>query len=236
MFFKCLRADLAMAKAHDPAARNKAEILFCYSGVHALMLYRVAHALYQIKLKFLARCLSAFTRFLTGIEIHPAAKIEGGVLIDHGAGVVIGETAEVKKGVILYQGVTLGANGKETGKRHPTVMENVVIGAGAKLLGGFTVGKNAMIGAGAVVLSPVPENATFVGVPAKNAKAPRTTPTASSKRKKRKKTGGTRKKSSPPKPKFDAEAEILSLKKRLSALQCELKKEIRKKEYPYENL
>jgi serine O-acetyltransferase len=121
--------------------------------------------LHKIKLKLLARCVSQFARFLTGIEIHPAAKIEGGVFIDHGMGVVIGETAEVRKGTVIYQGVTLGGTGKEKGKRHPTIEENVTLSAGAKVLGGFTVGKGAKIGAGAVVLKEVPPYATVVGIP-----------------------------------------------------------------------
>ena len=165
MWFKNLRADIKAAKENDPAARNALEIFLTYAGVHALSWYRVAHFLYKIKLKLLARMVSQFARFLTGIEIHPAAKIEGGVFIDHGMGVVIGETAEVHKGTVIYQGVTLGGPGKERGKRHPTIMENVVISAGAKVLGGFTVGKGAKIGAGAVVLKEVPPYATVVGIP-----------------------------------------------------------------------
>ena len=167
MFFKKLRMDLAAAKNNDPAARNKFEILLTYSGVHALIWYRWARRLYKLKLRLLARMLSQAGRFFTGVEIHPAAKIEPGVFIDHGMGVVIGETAEVKTGVVIYQGVTLGGTGKEKGKRHPTIEKNVVIAAGAKILGGFTVGENSKIGAGAVVLGEVPKNATVVGVPAK---------------------------------------------------------------------
>ena len=165
MWFKNLREDVKAAKRNDPAARNAFEILLTYSGVHALSWHRVAYALHKIKLKWLARCVSQFARFLTGIEIHPAAKIEGGVFIDHGSGVVIGETAEVHKGTVIYQGVTLGGTGKERGKRHPTIMEDVTLSAGAKVLGGFTVGKGAKIGAGAVVLKEVPPYATVVGVP-----------------------------------------------------------------------
>ena len=165
MFFKSLRADIKAAKANDPAARNAFEVLLTYSGVHALSWHRVAHFFYKIKLKLLARILSQTARFFTGIEIHPAAKIEAGVFIDHGMGVVIGETAEVHKGTVIYQGVTLGGTGKEHGKRHPTIMENVIISAGAKVLGGFTVGEGAKIGAGAVVLKEVPPYATVVGVP-----------------------------------------------------------------------
>ena len=147
--FKRLRADIEAAKRNDPAARNKFEIWLTYSGVHALSWHRWANRLYR------------------GIEIHPAAKIEGGVFIDHGAGVVIGETAEVKSGVVIYQGVTLGGTGKEKGKRHPTIEKDVVISSGAKVLGGFTVGEGAKIGAGAVVLKEVPPHATVVGVPAR---------------------------------------------------------------------
>ena len=165
MWFKNLREDVKAAKRNDPAARNSFEILITYAGVHALSWHRVARFFYKIKLKLIARMLSQFARFLTGIEIHPAAKIEGGVFIDHGTGVVIGETAEVHKGTVIYQGVTLGGTGKEHGKRHPTIMENVTLSAGAKVLGGFTVGKGAKIGAGAVVLREVPPYATVVGVP-----------------------------------------------------------------------
>ncbi len=165
MWFKNLRADIRAAKENDPAARNAFEILLTYSGVHALSWHRVAYALHKIKLKLLARIVSQMCRFFTGIEIHPAAKIAGGVFIDHGSGVVIGETAEVHKGVVIYQGVTLGGTGKERGKRHPTIMEDVTLSAGAKVLGGFTVGKGAKIGAGAVVLKEVPPYATVVGVP-----------------------------------------------------------------------
>ena len=163
--FKKLRADIRAAKKNDPAARSKFEIWLTYSGVHALSWHRVAYFFHKIKLKLLARIISQTARFFTGIEIHPAAKIEGGVFIDHGSGVVIGETAEVHKGTVIYQGVTLGGTGKERGKRHPTIMENVTLSAGAKVLGGFTVGKGAKIGAGAVVLKEVPPYATVVGVP-----------------------------------------------------------------------
>lgn len=165
MFFKSLREDIKAAKANDPAARSSFEIWLTYSGVHALSWHRVAHFFYKIKLKLTARIISQLARFFTGIEIHPAAKIEAGVFIDHGAGVVIGETAEVHKGTVIYQGVTLGGTGKERGKRHPTIMENVTLSAGAKVLGGFTVGTGAKIGAGAVVLKEVPPYATVVGVP-----------------------------------------------------------------------
>ena len=163
--FKRLRADINAAKKNDPAARSKFEIWLTYSGVHALSWHRWAHFLYKIKLKLLARMTSQFAKWLTGIEIHPAAKIAGGVFIDHGTGVVIGETAEIEEGVVIYQGVTLGGNGKEKGKRHPTIKRGAMISAGAKVLGGFTVGEYAKIGAGAVVLKEVPAYATVVGVP-----------------------------------------------------------------------
>lgn len=163
--FKNLRADIRAAKRNDPAARSKFEIWLTYSGVHALSWHRWAHFLYKIKLKLLARMTSQFAKWITGIEIHPAAKIAGGVFIDHGTGVVIGETAEIEEDVVIYQGVTLGGTGKEKGKRHPTVKKGAMISAGAKVLGGFTVGEYAKIGAGAVVLKEVPAYATVVGVP-----------------------------------------------------------------------
>ena len=159
--------DVDAAKANDPAARNRLEILLTYSGVHALSMHRLANKLYRIKLKLLARMVSQFCKFCTGIEIHPAAKIAAGVFIDHGQGVVIGETAEVGTGTVIYQGTTLGGTGKQTGKRHPTVGEHCVISAGAKILGNIKIGDYAKIGAGAVVLKDVPPHATAVGVPAK---------------------------------------------------------------------
>lgn len=167
MFFKRLRADIAAAKKNDPAARNKFEIWLTYSGVRALSLHRLANRLYRMHLKLLARMVSQHCKFVTGIEIHPAAKIAPGVFIDHGEGVVIGETAEVGTGTVIYQGCTLGGTGKETGKRHPTVGEHCVISAGAKILGNITVGDYAKVGAGAVVLKDVPPHATVVGVPAR---------------------------------------------------------------------
>ncbi len=165
--FKKLRADINAAKLNDPAARSKFEIWLTYSGVHALSWHRWANFLYRAHLKLLARMTSQFAKWLTGIEIHPAAKIAPGVFIDHGAGVVIGETAEIEEGVVIYQGVTLGGTGKEKGKRHPTVKKGAVLSAGAKVLGGFTVGEYAKIGAGAVVLKEVPPHATVVGIPGK---------------------------------------------------------------------
>ena len=167
MFFKKLRQDLNAAKANDPAARNKFEIFLTYPGVHALSWHRFANALYRVRLNLPARIVSQTARFFTGIEIHPAAKIEAGVFIDHGAGVVIGETAFVGSGTVLYHGATLGGTGKQKGKRHPTVGRNCVISAGAKVLGNVTIGDGAKIGAGAVVLTDVPPNATAVGVPAR---------------------------------------------------------------------
>lgn len=167
MFFKALRADIAAAKRCDPAARNKFEIFLTYSGVRALSYHRLANLLYRMRLKLPARICSQWAKFSTGIEIHPAAKISSGVFIDHGHGVVIGETAEVGEGTVIYQGCTLGGTGKQTGKRHPTIGRNCVISAGAKVLGNITVGDCAKVGAGAVVLRDVPAGATVVGVPAK---------------------------------------------------------------------
>ncbi|MEG1631648.1 MAG: serine O-acetyltransferase [Hydrogenoanaerobacterium sp.] len=165
--FKGLRKDIAAVKERDPAARGSLEVLLLNSGVHALIYYRISHWFYAHSLFFIARAISQWARFFTGIEIHPGAKIANGVLIDHGAGVVIGETAEVGEGCTIYQGVTLGGNGKDKGKRHPTLGKNVMVGSGAKILGPFTVGDNAKIAAGAVVLEPIPEDATAVGVPAR---------------------------------------------------------------------
>ncbi|MGN0818272.1 MAG: serine O-acetyltransferase [Candidatus Coproplasma sp.] len=167
MFFKRLRKDINAAMANDPAARNKFEIWLTYSGVKALSHHRLANRLYRMHLKLAARIVSQWSKRVTGIEIHPAAKIAAGVFIDHGNGVVIGETAEVGEGTVLYQGCTLGGTGKQTGKRHPTVGKNCVISAGAKILGNITVGDFAKVGAGAVVLRNVPPHATVVGVPAR---------------------------------------------------------------------
>ena len=152
---------------HDPAARNRFEVVLTYSGFHALVMYRFAHFMYVHGYKLTARIVSQLATFFTGIEIHPGAKIGSGVFIDHGEGVVIGETAVVGNNVVIYQGVTLGGTGKDKGKRHPTIEDNVMISAGAKILGPFTVGRNAKIGAGSIVLKEVPPNATVVGVPGK---------------------------------------------------------------------
>ena len=160
-----LRADIRAVKERDPAARNSAEVLLLYSGLHEIMLHRPAYFLYRHRWYFLARWISQLARFLTGIEIHPGAQIGKGFFIDHGNGVIIGETTIIGDNVTLYQGVTLGGTGKEHGKRHPTIGNNVMISAGAKVLGSFTIGDNSKIGAGSVVLSEVPPGSTVVGVP-----------------------------------------------------------------------
>lgn len=162
---KTVKKDVAAIQERDPAAANLIEALTCYSGLHALFLHRLAHLLYEQRLPLVPRLVSQLNRFLTGIEIHPAAEIGDGFFIDHGAGVVIGETSEVGDNVTLYQGVTLGGTGKETGKRHPTLKDNVTVGAGAKVLGSVTVGENAKIGAGSIVIHDVPPNSTVVGNP-----------------------------------------------------------------------
>ncbi|MCK9572195.1 MAG: serine O-acetyltransferase [Candidatus Omnitrophica bacterium] len=158
-------SDIRAAQGKDPAAKSFLEVLFLYPGVHALVYYRIGHFLYRMRLFFLARLLSQFARFATGIEIHPGAQIGKKFFIDHGMGVVIGETAIIGDGVLLYQGVTLGGTGLEKGKRHPTIGDNVVIGAGAKVLGNIVVGDNSYIGANAVVIKDVPADSTVVGVP-----------------------------------------------------------------------
>lgn len=165
--FKTLMSDLNAYLERDPAARNKAEIFFLYSGYKAVRRHRRAYWCYHHNLKFLARYISQRSRHKTGIEIHPAAKIGKGLVIDHGMGVVIGETTEIGDNCTIYQGVTLGGTGKDTGKRHPTLGNNVLVGAGAKVLGPFKVGDNARIAANAVVLTEIPENSTAVGVPAR---------------------------------------------------------------------
>ncbi|KOF56917.1 serine acetyltransferase [Clostridium sp. DMHC 10] len=165
--FKALRYDIKKVMENDPAARNSLEIFLLYPCIHALIWYRVAHYFYNHKMFFIARLISQTSRFFTGIEIHPGAKIGKGLFIDHGMGVVIGETAEVGDNVVMYHGSTLGGTGKDKGKRHPTIGNNVMIGSGAKVLGPINVGDGSKIGANAVVLKDVPANVTAVGVPAK---------------------------------------------------------------------
>ena len=160
-----IREDVATVIERDPAAKSRLEVFLCYSGLHAVWFYRVNHWLWNHRMFLLGRWLSQIARLLTGIEIHPGAKIGRRVFIDHGMGVVVGETAVVGDDVTLYQGVTLGGTGKEHGKRHPTLEDNVVVGGGAKILGNIIVGKNSRIGAGSVVLRSVPEHSTVVGVP-----------------------------------------------------------------------
>lgn len=165
--FKRLKKDIQVVFDRDPAARSVWEVVLCYSGLHAIWFHRLSHKLYLKGWVLLPRLISNFARFLTGIEIHPGATIGEGLFIDHGTGIVIGETAEIGKNVTLYQGVTLGGTGKEKGKRHPTIGDNVVVASGAKVLGSFTVGSHAKIGAGSVVLKEVPPYATVVGIPGK---------------------------------------------------------------------
>lgn len=164
-FVSSLKKDIRVVFERDPAARSVWEVIFCYQGLHAIWIHRLSHALYKKGWILLPRMISNFGRFLTGIEIHPGATIGEGLFIDHGTGIVIGETAEIGKNVTLYQGVTLGGTGKEKGKRHPTIGNNVVVASGAKVLGSFTVGDHAKIGAGSVVLKSVPAYATVVGIP-----------------------------------------------------------------------
>lgn len=166
---KSIWRDYKACFERDPSARTLfgfLEVLLTYSGFHAVLSYRIAHLLHQLYIPVIPRLLSMFTRILTGVEIHPAAKIGPGFFIDHGMGVVIGETSEIGKNVTLFQGVSLGGTGKEKGKRHPTLCDNVVVGAGAKLLGNIRVGENTRVGAGSVVVESVPSNCTVVGVPA----------------------------------------------------------------------
>jgi serine O-acetyltransferase len=163
--------NLRFIKEHDPAAKSYIEIMLCYPGLHALWLHKISHFLYQMKFPLLPRLINYFSRFLTGIDIHPGAKIANGILIDHGTGVVIGETAEVGKGCLIFQGVTLGGTGKESGKRHPTLKEHVVVGAGAKVLGNIVIENNVRIGAGSVVMRDVPPGCTVVGIPGRVVKA-----------------------------------------------------------------
>jgi serine O-acetyltransferase len=167
-FYRVYR-DFKACFERDPAARTPLgvlEVLLLYPGFHAVLLYRFAHILYWLRIPFIPRLISQIARFLTGVEIHPGAKIGPGIFIDHGMGVVIGETTEIGENVTIYQGVTLGGTGKERGKRHPTLGNNVVVGVGAKVLGNIRIGNHVKIGGGSVVIHPVPDDCTVVGVPA----------------------------------------------------------------------
>jgi serine O-acetyltransferase len=166
--FGAIREQIETIFREDPAAKSVVEILLCYPGFHAVLLHRVAHRLYLARVPLLPRLISQFGRFFTGIEIHPGAHIGHRFFIDHGMGVVIGETAEIGDDVLLYQGVTLGGTGNEKGKRHPTLGNRVVVGAGAKVLGGIRIGDDVKIGAGTVVVRPVPDNSTVVGIPGRS--------------------------------------------------------------------
>ncbi len=163
--FSAIKADLQAVFDRDPAATSRLEVILTYSGFHALLAYRVAHRLKSAGIPFFPRAISQLARWMTGVEIHPSAKIGTGFFIDHGMGVVIGETAEIGDYVTLFQGVTLGGTGKERGKRHPTLGNHVVVGAGAKILGGINIGDNVKVGANSVVLKNVPPNSTVIGVP-----------------------------------------------------------------------
>lgn len=163
--FKTIKEDIEVVFDQDPAAKSYLEVILTYSGLHAIWAHRIAHWFYRKRLYFIARLISQISRFFTGIEIHPGAKIGKRLFIDHGMGVVIGETCEIGDNVTIYQGVTLGGTGKEKGKRHPRVKDNALIASGAKVLGNITIGENAKIGAGAVVLKDVPPNSTVVGIP-----------------------------------------------------------------------
>lgn len=162
-----LMEDIKVVFERDPAAKSVLEVILCYPGFHAILMHRIAHWFYKKNLLLIARIISQINRFITGIEIHPGARIGKGFFIDHGMGIVIGETAEIGDNVTLYQGVTLGGTGKEKGKRHPTLGNNIVVGAGAKVLGPLKIGDNSKVGAGAVVLKDVPPNSTVVGIPGK---------------------------------------------------------------------
>ncbi len=164
MFGK-MKEDIQCIFDQDPAARSVFEVILTYSGLHAIWSHRIAHALYNMKFLFLARAVSQISRFFTGIEIHPGATIGRRLFIDHGMGIVIGETCEIGNDVTIYQGVTLGGTGKEKGKRHPTLEDNVLVATGAKVLGSITIGENSKVGAGSVVLKDVPANSTVVGIP-----------------------------------------------------------------------
>ncbi len=163
--FSRMKEDIAVVFEQDPAARSMIEVVLTYAGLHAIWWHRIAHELFKRKLFFLARSVSQISRFFTGIEIHPGAKIGRRFFIDHGMGVVIGATCEIGDGVTIFQGVTLGGTGKECGKRHPTLHDNVLVATGAKVLGAITIGENSKVGAGSVVLKDVPENSTVVGIP-----------------------------------------------------------------------
>lgn len=163
--FGRMKEDIAVVFEQDPAATSTLEVVLTYSGLHAVWNHRIAHAFYKKKLFFLARVISQISRFFTGIEIHPGAKIGRRFFIDHGMGVVIGETCEIGEDCTIYQGVTLGGTGKERGKRHPTLANNVLVATGAKVLGSITIGENSKVGAGSVVLKDVPVNSTVVGIP-----------------------------------------------------------------------
>ncbi|MGN8647856.1 serine O-acetyltransferase [Gracilibacillus sp. HCP3S3_G5_1] len=164
-FFKLLKEDIEVIFDQDPAARTYIEVCLTYSGLHAIWSHRIAHAFYRKKFFFIARVISQISRFFTGIEIHPGAKIGRRFFIDHGMGVVIGETCEIGDNVTIYQGVTLGGTGKEKGKRHPTIKDNALVATGAKVLGSITIGESSKIGAGSVVLRDVPDHSTVVGIP-----------------------------------------------------------------------
>ncbi len=165
MMFNRIKADINVVFQRDPAAKSKLEVFLCYPGLHAIWLHRISHYFYKNDFVIIPRLINTFSRFLTGCDIHPGAQLGEGLFIDHGMGLVIGETTEIGSNVTLYQGVTLGGTGKETGKRHPTIGNNVVISSGAKVLGSFKVGDNSKIGSGSVVLNEVPENSVVVGVP-----------------------------------------------------------------------
>lgn len=169
--FRAIREQLDTIFQEDPAAKSVLEIVLCYPGFHAILLHRLAHRLYRAGVPLLPRFLSQISRFLTGIEIHPGARIGRNFFIDHGTGVVIGETTEIGDNCLLYQGVTLGGTGKEKGKRHPTLGDRVVVGAGAKVLGNIRIGNDVRIGAGSVVIHPVPDNSTVVGIPGRVVRA-----------------------------------------------------------------
>lgn len=170
--FRAVKEQIDTIFREDPAANSVLEILLCYPGFHAVLLHRLAHRLYRGKFRLLARIISQWSRAMTGIEIHPGATIGRRFFIDHGMGVVIGETTEIGDDVLLYQGVTLGGTGNQRGKRHPTLGNNVVVGTGAKVLGNITIGNHVRVGAGSVVVKPVPDNSTVVGIPGRVVRGP----------------------------------------------------------------